>query len=227
MDASNFFDRLYPLQDDVLRMLSSIDTGFYLSGGTAASRGYLEHRFSDDLDLFVNDDPSFGLWSSRLIDRLASHPGWVTRVMLREPRFVRVELDTSPVILKIEMIDDVPSHVGAITTHPRLGRLDSAENILANKLTALADREEPKDVADIWGFCCRMGLSIGAALDSADSKAAGLFPPDLARRLLNTTVDDWRLIRWIDAPAPEAFLADLRRVGEELLQLPPRRPASF
>jgi hypothetical protein len=40
-------------------------------------------------------------------------------------------------------------------------------------------------------------------------------------------VDDWRLIRWIDAPAPEAFLADLRLVGEELLQLPPRRPASI
>jgi hypothetical protein len=28
------------------------------------------------------------------------------------------------------------------------------ENILANKLTALADRNEPKDVADIWGFGC-------------------------------------------------------------------------
>ena len=59
----------------------------------------------------------------------------------------------------------------------------------ANTLTALADREEPKDVADIWGFCCRMGMPIRAALDNADSKAAGLFPPDLARRLLGTTID--------------------------------------
>jgi hypothetical protein len=31
-----------------------VSAGFYLSGGTAASRGYLHHRFSDDLDLFVN-----------------------------------------------------------------------------------------------------------------------------------------------------------------------------
>lgn len=30
-----------------------------MTGGTAASRGYLNHRFSDDLDLFVNDDASF------------------------------------------------------------------------------------------------------------------------------------------------------------------------
>ena len=176
MDASYFFDRLYPLQDAVLEMLSSIETGFYLSGGTAASRGYLGHRFSDDLDLFVNDNPAFGLWTSRFIDRLASHPPWVTRVVMREPRFVRVHVDAAPVVLKIEMINDVPSHVGSVIAHSTLGRLDSAENILANKLTALADREEPKDVADIWGFCCRMGIPIGPALDDAHSKAAGLFP---------------------------------------------------
>ena len=67
-----------------------------------------------------------------------------------------------------------------------------------------------QDVADIWGFCCRMGKPIGAALDNADSKAAGLFPPDLARRLLGTTIDDWRLVRWIGAPVPTAYLADHR-----------------
>ncbi len=51
-----YFYSLYPLQDHVLHVLSELDIGFYLSGGTAASRGYLHHRFSDDLDLFVNDD---------------------------------------------------------------------------------------------------------------------------------------------------------------------------
>jgi hypothetical protein len=37
----------------VLALLRQIETGFYLTGGTAASRGYLNHRFSDDLALFV------------------------------------------------------------------------------------------------------------------------------------------------------------------------------
>jgi hypothetical protein len=49
--------------------------------------------------------------------------------------------------LKIELINDVPAHVGELKEHPVLGRLDSAENILANKLTAVVDREEPKDLA--------------------------------------------------------------------------------
>jgi hypothetical protein len=47
--------------------------------------------------------------------------------------------------------------VGAFVEHGILGRLDSAENILANKITAVMDRNEPKDMADIWGFCCRRG----------------------------------------------------------------------
>ena len=63
-------------------------------------------------------------------------------------------------VLKIEMINDVPSRVGIIQDHPILGWLDSAENILANKINALLDREESKDLADIWGFCHLKGLSL-------------------------------------------------------------------
>ncbi len=63
MDREDYFKRLYPLQDAVLDAFGKVETGFYLTGGTAASRGYLNHRFSDDLDLFVNDDSRFGLWA--------------------------------------------------------------------------------------------------------------------------------------------------------------------
>ena len=83
-----------------------------------------------------------------------------------------------------------------------LGLLDSAENILANKLTAVVDRREPRDLADIWGFCSRLGLSCEAALENAQSKAAGLFPADVARALLTVTEADWRLVRWSEAPDP-------------------------
>jgi hypothetical protein len=83
------------------------------------------------------------------------------------------------VILKLEMVNDVPVHVGELRIHPVLGRLDSPENILANKLTAVVDRREPKD---------------------AQNKAAGLFPADVARVLLSVTNDDWQLVRWSDPP---------------------------
>lgn len=220
VDRSWYVDRLYPLQDEVLQVLGGLDTGFYLSGGTAASRGYLHHRFSDDLDLFVNDDKDFGLWAERFIQALAARPGWSLTVALREPRFVRLTLTAGGTPLKIEMIDDVPAHIGQIREDRRLGRLDSPENILANKVTALLDREEPKDLADIWGFCCRLGLSLDTALEGAGSKAAGIFPADVARLLCTAAPADWEVVRWDDGPAAEQFVADLTRLGERLLLLP-------
>lgn len=76
MDPAFYFQTLYPFQDRVLRTLDKLDTGLYLSGGTAASRGYLHHRFSDDLDLFVDDDERFGLWAARVIQAVSQSTEW-------------------------------------------------------------------------------------------------------------------------------------------------------
>lgn len=198
-----------------------MDTGFYLTGGTAASRGYLQHRFSDDLDFFVNDDNHFGLWVERLIQALSqTNHTWSCHILMKEERFARLNLSTSEMQLKIDMVNDVPSRVGVVQENPILGRLDTAENILANKVTALLDREEPKDLADIWGFCCCMNLSLQEAITHAESKAAGVFPADLARLLCSANAEDWKVIRWINAPPVEKFLEQLNDLGEKLLLLP-------
>jgi hypothetical protein len=47
----------------------------------------------------------------------------------------------------------------------------------------------------------------------------GLFPADLARVLLSARRSDWKLVRWIDAPAPEGYVKSLHELGEELLLL--------
>jgi len=214
-----YFRRLYPLQNRLLRAFSDADTNFYLSGGTAASRGYLQHRFSDDLDLFVNDEPHFRLWAQRLVEASVRLPNITVNVLLQEERFVRFEARQEDVLLKVELVNDVPAHVGGVRLDPVLGSLDSAENILANKLTALLDRQEPKDLADVWGFVCKLGLSITAAITGAQGKAAGVFPADIARVLLSTTSEDWSVVRWIEPPPAQQFLAGLHAQGENLLLL--------
>lgn len=219
MDRDYYLQRLYPLQERLLQAFATAATGFYLSGGTAASRGYLHHRFSDDLDLFVNDAPQFALWAQRLIDAATRDTTWLVEVQLREERFVRFAVVEAGLVLKIELVNDVPAHVGELRRDPILGTLDSPENILANKITALLDREEPKDLADVWGFTCRLGLSITEAITGARSKAAGVFHADLARVLIGASADDWSLIRWIEAPTAERFVADLHALGERLLLL--------
>ena len=217
IDKSFYFDRLYPMQDEVLRLIGSEDTAFYLTGGTAASRGYLNHRFSDDLDLFVNDDKRFGLWSERLIYALSRPEAWELSVLLREERFTRLQLAAGELSLKVELVNDVPARLGRVCEHDTLGRLDTPENILANKISALIDRDEPKDLADVWGFCCRRDMPIYAALEGAQSKAAGIFPADLARLLCSASRQDWELVRWIEAPAAGQFVEDLTRLGESLI----------
>ena len=210
-----YFDILYPFQDRVIKVISQVDTEFYLSGGTAASRGYLEHRFSDDLDYFVNDDDQFGLWTERLLQVLNSR--WKCEVIQKEERFARFNIIEEENMLKIELINDVPARVGKTQKHPILGRIDNAENILADKITALLDRNEPKDLADIWGFCCVKGLSIHDAIVNAQGKAAGVFPADLGRALCSVTKEDWETIRWINRPSLDNFLSQLNKLGESLL----------
>lgn len=216
---SFYLDVLYPLQDEVLAITSSLETGLYLSGGTAISRGYLHHRYSEDLDLFADDAPDFGLWAARLIQALAKDRRWRLEVVQREERLVRMALSASQGVLKVELINDVPCRVGAVSRHPALGLLDCPENLLANKISALLDRDEPKDLADIWGLCTKLHLSLAQAIEGAQGKAAGVFAPDCARALCGATAADCEAILWQDAPPAGAFVRDLHALGEALLAL--------
>lgn len=212
-----FLTKLYPLQDDVLRLITQQQTGFYLTGGTALTRGYLHHRFSEDLDLFTNLNPAFSHWCSLIVAGLAATPGWQVDVQRRGQYFLRLFVIQRDLSLKVELINDVPSHIGDLRQDPFLGLLDSPENILANKVTALIDRDEPRDIADVWGLCTRMGLSLQTAITDAMSKAAGQHPADVARRLCQVTLQDWQDVMWVDPPDPTQYLTEVIQLGESLI----------
>ena len=136
---------------------------------------------------------------------------------MKEERFSRLNLTENEVVLKIEFVNDLPARVGEVQYHPVLGRIDTPENILANKVTAILDREEPKDFADIWGLCAQKGLSLKEAIRGAQGKAIGIFPADLARVLCSVQQEDWQAVRWIKAPPAEIFITQLIELGEGLL----------
>jgi|LSQX01.2.fsa_nt_gb hypothetical protein len=50
---------LYKFQDEILLLLRDELSPFYLTGGTALSRYYLSHRYSEDLDFFCHDQEDF------------------------------------------------------------------------------------------------------------------------------------------------------------------------
>lgn len=106
MDPAWYHDKLYPLQDAVLAVAAEADTEFHLKGGTALGRVDLHHRFSDDLDFFVNDDDRFAVWADRLLASWAADSRWTLAVERRDTRFVRVLLTAEDVPLKLEFVND-------------------------------------------------------------------------------------------------------------------------
>jgi len=213
------WDQLYALQDWTLARFKEVPHGLHLSGGTALSRGYYQHRDSEDLDLFANDAPDFGLWRDRCLDallRAAPAAGLRLETVLREDRFGRAFLH-GPVSLKLEFVNDVPFRVGQPWNHPNLGPLDTKENILANKISALVDRQEPKDLADIYWLCCRDSLGLLAAIEHAGSKAAGIFPPLLARALEEGLRRGLPQVAWRAAPEQSEFRTGIESLIQSIV----------
>lgn len=204
----------------MLASLRDAEHGFHLSGGTALARGYYQHRYSEYLDFFVNDRPEFELWRDRCLETVRRHlpAGQSLEILLRETRFGRAVVH-GPVDLKLEFINDVPSRVGEPFVHPQLGRLETKENILANKISALVDRGAPKDAADIFWLCCRDNLDIRTALEHATGKAAGLFPPLVAKCLGEIAARGLPSVWWITPPPPHEFREGLLRLSDTLLGL--------
>lgn len=213
--------RLFSFQDAVLAALRPLQTGFYLGGHTAASRGYLNHRLTYEMVFACNDEADFGLWAERVIDSLLRQESWHAELVLKESRRVVLALQQEGVPLSVVLLNDGPQHLGKIRDHAQLGRLDSPENIAAQAVVSLVTNPEPGDMADLLGLCMRFKLALPSLLTQPESKAAGVFAPDLARVLHMATRSDWELVRWIQPPPEAVYLEQLRRLAERLLGLEP------
>jgi hypothetical protein len=215
----NDWEKLYTLQDWVLAQFRAVKHNFYLTGGTALSRGYFQHRYSEDLDFFLNDAADFEILRDRCLNKLsevASSKGWKLEIILREERFGRAFVH-GPISLKLEFINDVPFRVGQPWEHPTLGLLDTKENILANKLSALLDRQEPKDLADVFWLCCRDRLDLPSAIDQAGGKAAGVFPPAIARALAEGLEQGVPKVEWLRPPSEQEFREGLNLLVQRIM----------
>jgi predicted nucleotidyltransferase component of viral defense system len=144
--AKYYTENLYPFQDGVLNIVKKSGAPFYLTGGTALSRGYFNHRYSDDLDLFVNQDDRYPDYVQTLFRHfeIAQKAGHFTIDYNRLRRFENFTqfflirtLESETIELKIDVVNDVASHDGEFEEDATMGRLDSWRNILSNKLSAI------------------------------------------------------------------------------------------
>jgi hypothetical protein len=64
------YQQLYKLQDRAIAALQDVLQGFYLTGGTALDRFYLHHRYSEDLDFFINAADDYKSRGNRVFRKL-------------------------------------------------------------------------------------------------------------------------------------------------------------
>lgn len=142
------YRKLYRTQDKIFLALKPVLSSFYLTGGTALGRFYLNHRFSEDLDFFINKSDTFQPLIKNIEKVLISNFSVLKHQSVVYEDFVRYYIEDKEVVLKVEFVNDIAYRSGVPNKY-RYGFIDTPLNILANKLTAIVGRDEPKDVFDI------------------------------------------------------------------------------
>jgi predicted nucleotidyltransferase component of viral defense system len=206
MQGQFYADKLYPLQDDVLRIIEKAEVDFYLTGGTALSRCYLMHRYSDDLDLFLNAHPAFKEQSKKMVSLFKKNNLGCT-VSTASESFVRVLIERNDIFLKIDFVNDVHFHYGRIEKTEIFSKVDNWRNILSNKICALS-RMESKDIVDVLFIANRYEFSWEDILCEAREKDLWVEPLEVCKSISNFQKASMDAIRWI-SPVDTALLAGM------------------
>jgi hypothetical protein len=180
MESSKRLQLLTPLQNSFLIEFCRLTQGFYLTGGTALSAFYLQHRYSVDLDLFTNDETFFQQADAWVREGAANLNLNCTAVQIT-PFFKHFKVGSPESSLTLHFAKDVPFH---IKPPNRFGEIfvDSIEDITANKICASLGRTQIKDLVDLF-FLNKAGYSVADYFELAQQKDGGLAYETLAYTL--------------------------------------------
>jgi len=146
---------MFEIQREFLNKFSKSDLkgDFYFTGGIALSLYYFNHRESDDIDLFCEKKEALILQN---IGEFFKKAG--IKILNFNKKYDRriysVEIDNKP--LKVEFVYYPFVRLFETNVFNKI-RVDSLYDIITNKVAALCDREEEKDVFDIGFFIYKKG----------------------------------------------------------------------
>jgi len=159
MDIQNFYRKataeevkfyesaLYPLQDKVFETASVYEDKIYLTGGTALSRFYYQHRLSEDLDFFTTTN-ELQLLANDLSERLRLQ-NFILQIERLDSYFARIFVIQDNCRLKIDFVREF-NHIGGFIKSEQGIYINNLEDMGANKVSAFEDRAEIKDVIDLY-----------------------------------------------------------------------------
>jgi predicted nucleotidyltransferase component of viral defense system len=203
-----------------MNTISKCGVRFFLTGGTALSRAYYNHRYSDDLDFFVNDDDDYPNQVKEVFLKLKGDGFlWSDTVdFISNKNFTSFKVGwvKSDTLLKLDFVNDVKYHFGDIVNTELFVRTDSIRNMLSNKLTALF-RFAAKDVADIREIALNEKVDWQLAINDARYKEAGVEIPIICDILQGIPQSEFETVAWTKKPSWEGFRSDIDRIVHEMI----------
>ena len=206
----------------MLTVIKQSGTDFFLTGGTALSRGYYKHRYSDDLDFFVNDNKNYDVQLDLIFDGLKNAGFfWDERPgggFVRNNGFCTLQIawkknDTK---LKLDFVNDIPAHFGEIIQTPVFYKTDAVENILSNKISAIF-RYSIKDIADIREISLHEHFEWQPIYQQACQKDAGLDLATISKIISSVPESEFDKVNWTVNPGWEQFQKDIRTIAEDMV----------
>lgn len=176
---------LTPLQQTFLKAFfkSYLGEKFFLTGGTALAEFHLQHRISEDLDLFTIDQNLDFDFVNAEINKLAQQLSLTIEHQIASTSFNQYIFRHKEETLKVDIVKDVPIQFG----NPKKVQgviIDSLENIAVGKLLAMFGRAQPKDFIDLYFLFAEHHVSFWKTFKLAKKKDLGLSEFYLAHMLL-------------------------------------------
>ncbi|GHV18288.1 hypothetical protein FACS189493_7480 [Spirochaetia bacterium] len=219
LPSTYYEENLYPLQDGVLNITSNCKTHFYLTGGTALSRAYYHHRYSDDLDFFVNNDRDYTEQVDIILAALTNN-GFTIDVESKIKNITFTSLKVgwrkSDALLKLDFVNDSTPHFGDIQETALFDRTDPVRNILSNKLSALF-RYAAKDVADIREIALHESIAWPEILREAREKEGGVDTPIIGEILRGMPKNEFDGVIWTQKPEWTVFCRDIEKIVLDMM----------
>lgn len=165
------------LQEEIIRQISCtpIKDGFFLTGGSALSAFYLQHRYSEDLDFFTEIPGAVGnvLPSLELLKNKIPIQIEVRRTFNTFTEIVITSDKTKEIVL-LHFAQDSPYRLKPIVFNEVYGiYIDNLLDISCNKFSALFDRHDMKDFVDIY-FIDKEIMKFEEVYSHAKKKHVGL-----------------------------------------------------
>lgn len=199
---------------------SEITTQFYLTGGTALSEYYYQHRLSEDFDFFTDQslkEEQILFWVQQIAKKLKVKE--VEYQTLHGQLVFFFNFETS--VVKVDFAYYPFHHLGKFKQEAKL-KVASVLDIAVNKLQALQTRKRGRDFFDLYVILNKENYQLEYLIQEYSRKfGVKITLQELAKNfiVITETVDQPRFLGKVDWSEVENFFLNIsKQIGKGLIQ---------